>query len=156
MIDIKRTGGLAVCLALGAMVVACTRAKGIYDPRRDPTADLHQATAQASKEGKRVLIVVGGEWCVWCHRLDRFTKETPAVAQALRDGFVVLHVNVSQENENETFLSRFPKAPGYPHLFVLDSEGKLLHSQDTSPLEQGKGYSIEKVTAFLKEWMPAS
>ncbi|NTV74345.1 MAG: thioredoxin, partial [Holophaga sp.] len=40
------------------------------------------------------------------------------------------------------------------HLFVLDADGKVLHSQDTGVLEEGKGYSREKVTAFLTAWKP--
>jgi hypothetical protein len=59
----------------------------------------------------------------------------------------------SPENQNEEVLSKYPKIPGYPHLFVLDKNGKLIHSQDTSELEDGrKSYNLEKFTAFLKEW----
>ena len=47
----------------------------------------------------------------------------------------------------------FPKIPGYPHLFVLDKTGTLLHSQNTSMLEDGKrSYDLERFTAFLKKW----
>lgn len=37
-------------------------------------------------------------------------------------------------------------------LRMLDDEGKLLHSQDTSSLEEGKGYSEGRILAFLEEW----
>ena len=68
--------------------------------------------------------------------------------------FVTLKINVSPENMNEKFLSAYPAIPGYPHLFVLDSDGKLLHSQNTSELELGKSYNPDKVEAFLKHWAP--
>ena len=45
-------------------------------------------------------------------------------------------------------------ADAYPHLFVLDEAGKLLHSQDTALLEAGKSYDLAKFTRFLKDWSP--
>jgi hypothetical protein len=61
-------------------------------------------------------------------------------------------VNWSKENKNEKVLSAYPVIPGYPHLFVLGSDGTLVHSQDTSELEQGKGHDPGKVMAFLRLW----
>jgi hypothetical protein len=52
-------------------------------------------------------------------------------------------------------LSRYPKIPGYPHLFVLDSTGKFLHSQGTGELEVGDHHDREKVLSFLKAWAPS-
>lgn len=126
-----------------------------FDPARDPADDLRTATLAAQREGKRIVLDVGGDWCAWCRRLDAFV-DSDATVRAYRDAhFVWMKVNYSEENENVTFLSRFPKAKGYPHLFVLDADGKLLHSQFTGVLEQGKSYDREKVMAFLKKWAPA-
>ena len=47
-----------------------------------------------------------------------------------------------------------PVIKGYPHLFVLDENGKLLRSQDTSVLEQGSSYDLDKMFEFLKKWAP--
>jgi hypothetical protein len=43
-----------------------------YDPRANPYRDLERAIERASAENKRILIVVGGDWCVWCEILDAF------------------------------------------------------------------------------------
>jgi hypothetical protein len=66
-------------------------------------------------------------------------------------------VNFSKENKNSEVLSRFPQVSGFPHIFILDENGKLLHSQDTSELELPEGSSVKghdkaKVFAFLKKW----
>ena len=45
-----------------------------------------------------------------------------------------------------------PRINGYPHLFVLDQDGKLLQSQDTSPLESGSSYDLARMTEFLSKW----
>ncbi len=37
---------------------------------------------------------------------------------------------------------------------VLDAEGEVLHIQDSSFLEEGQGYSKEKVMLFFKNWTP--
>jgi thiol:disulfide interchange protein len=125
-----------------------------FDPKRDPAADVAAAVAQAKSEEKRVLVDVGGEWCSWCHIMDRFFA-ADAEARDLRErGFVLVKVNFSPDNKNEAFLSRWPKVEGYPHLFVLGPDGALLHSQDTSELEAGKGYDRAKMIAFLRRWSP--
>lgn len=125
-----------------------------FDPQRDPADDLRTATLAAQREGKRIVLDVGGDWCAWCRRLDAFVDGDPSV-RAFRDAhFVWMKVNYSEENENISFLSQFPKAKGYPHLFVLDTDGTLLHSQFTGALEEGKGYDRDKFMAFLKRWAP--
>ena len=129
------------CLLASVAFAAAAMAQDLpakFDPARDPARDLAAALAAAKAQGKRVLVDVGGEWCVWCHILDRFVDDNPDV-RALRDrGYVWLKVNWSKENKNEAFLSRWPAIKGYPHLFVLDADGKLLHSQDTGALESGR------------------
>ncbi|MEP7328073.1 MAG: thioredoxin family protein [Betaproteobacteria bacterium] len=145
----------ALCLAVFAIVGAAQSLPAKFDPARDAVADVAAATAQAKAQGKRVLVDVGGEWCSWCHILDRFVAANDDV-RALRDAnYVWVKVNWSKENKNQALLSRWPKINGYPHLFVLDGTGKLLHSQDTGALESGKDYDHAKLTAFLKSWAPA-
>ncbi|MDL1891975.1 thioredoxin family protein [Sphingobacteriales bacterium CHB3] len=123
-----------------------------FDEKRDAAADIQLAVAEAKRSGRHVLLDVGGEWCVWCHRLDSLFVKNPDLNEYLHANFVVVKVNWSKNNKNEEVLSRYPKVAGYPHLFVLDETGRLLHSQDTSELEEGKGHSREKMFAFLRTW----
>ena len=125
-----------------------------FEPSRDAAKDVATAVATAKAQGKRVLVDVGGEWCAWCHILDRFIAHNADV-RALRDAnYVWVKVNWSRENKNEALLSRWPAIKGYPHLFVLDGEGKLVHSQDTDVLEAGKDYDKVKFVDFLRKWAP--
>jgi thioredoxin-related protein len=125
-----------------------------FDPAKDPRKDLQKAIAVAKKSGQRILLDVGGEWCSWCHKLDKFFQENKDVSDFLQKNFVVVKVNYSKENKNEKFLSRFPKVEGYPHLFVMSNRGKLLRSQETGALESGDHHDHDKVLAFLKKWAP--
>ena len=137
-----------------ADIAAVAALNASFDPKRDPASDLEMAQVEAQRGGKRVLLDVGGEWCSWCHILDKFV-EGDAEIRSFRDAnYVWMKVNYSEENENQAFLSKYPEIKGYPHLFVLDADGKLLHSQFTGELEKGKGYDRDKFFAFLKAWAP--
>lgn len=141
-----------------ADVAAVAGLNAQFDPARDPVADLATAKVEAQRGGKRIVLDVGGEWCSWCHLLDAFV-EGDAEIRSFRDAnYVWMKVNYSEDNENAAFLSQFPAIKGYPHLFVLDADGTLLHSQFTGELEadkgQPKGYNRERFFAFMKEWAP--
>jgi thiol:disulfide interchange protein len=123
-----------------------------YDPSRDAGKDIQEAVAEARRTKKRVLLEVGGDWCIWCHEMDGFFEKNPKLLALREEHFITVKINVSPENENSAALSAYPKIPGYPHIFVLDAEGKLLQSQDTGELEAGRTYDLEKFLSFLKRW----
>lgn len=126
----------------------------VFDPERDAEVDIKNAVVEAQKTNRRILLDVGGNWCIWCKRLDEFIESNEKIDNYLHKNYVVVKVNYSEENKNEAVLSQFPEIPGYPHIFVLDKDGKFLHSQGTAELEEGKGYSEEKFMSFLQKWAP--
>ncbi len=125
-----------------------------YDPKADPQTDLQASLKKAQAEDKHILLKVGGNWCIWCRIMTKFLHETAPIQSLLEKHYVLQRVNVSKDNKNEAFLAKFPKIKGYPHLLVLDAQGKLLHSQDTSLLESGQGYDTQKFEKFLVNWSP--
>ncbi|MDB5871550.1 MAG: hypothetical protein JWQ07_992 [Ramlibacter sp.] len=142
---------LALVLALPAAALAqALPAK--FDPARDAAKDVATATAAAKAQGKRVIVDVGGEWCIWCHILDRFIAANADVKTLLDSKYVWVKVNWSPQNKNAALLARWPKVKGYPHLFVLDADGKLVQSQNTGLLEAQKDYDKAKVLAFLNQY----
>src|SRR5215471_3077780 len=108
-----------------------------FDPKRDAAADIVAAVAEAQKSKRRVILDVGGEWCSWCHTLDNYFVQHADLKEIRDRLYVWTKINWSPDNRNETVLSKYPQIKGYPHLFVLDQDGKLLQSQDTSALEDG-------------------
>jgi thioredoxin-related protein len=127
-----------------------------YDPTRDPAADLASTVKVAHASEKQILLQVGGNWCSWCRRLDNYIAMHPAVARVLAEDFIIQKVNYSEEKENAEFLAQYPKINGYPHWFVLDRDGKLLHSQSTGELEAGDSYSEPTMLIFLRNWTSES
>ena len=151
---------LATALAVLALACTCivSPAQGEetagYDPAADPFADLQAAKKIAAAENKRILIKVGGNWCSWCRMMERFITENKDLETALDAAFVTMKVSYSDENKNERFLADFPPVPGYPHFFVLNATGELLHSQDTAKLESGRGYSKQAFFDLIETWSP--
>lgn len=125
-----------------------------YDPKRDAFADGRAAIELASATQRNILIEVGGEWCSWCHVLDRFIHANPAILDTLRSNFVVLKINISEENDNAAFMKDMPRPLGYPHMYVASSNGSLLHSQDTAKFRKNKRYDRGLFLNFLKRWSP--
>lgn len=123
-----------------------------FDPLRDAETDIKNAMLDARNMQKRIILDVGGEWCIWCKRLDRLISSNDELKKNLYDNFIVVKVNYSDENKNEKVLSKLPKIDNYPHFFVLDSNGDLLHSQSTTKFEVRQSYSLDKLLAFLNDW----
>lgn len=142
---------LAAALVAVAGLAAAQGLGSRFDPRRDAAADVAQAIDRARAEGKRVIVDVGGEWCTWCHILERFIASNEEVRALVAAEFVWVKVNVSPANRNEAVLSAWPKITGYPHLFVLDGTGRLVRSQPTAAFEAGNSYNKAKLLAFLRE-----
>jgi hypothetical protein len=124
-----------------------------YDPDADPFDQYQQAIEQATSTNKLVLIVAGGDWCRWCHVLNRFVASNDDVEARLNDTFVVMKVYVGPGNFNELFFSQLPQAYGAPHFWIVSPEREVLASQSTAKLERGKStYDKQSFLAFIEQW----
>ncbi len=144
-------------LALGANA----QLKKVYDETINPMEQIDKAIAQAAEQGKFVICQVGGNWCPWCLRFADFITTDKEIAKVVDDNFVYIHVNYnprnsSNEARDKAMLQRLknPGRFGYPVFVVLDAKGNVLHIQDSSFLEEGKGYNKEKVLRFFNAWTP--
>jgi Thioredoxin-like len=142
----------AAALLLAAPSLAQPPTIGYY-PDADPVAALEAAESEAAKSGKLVLVIAGGEWCIWCHYLNKFIHENADIEAALEDTFVIVKVYYEEEGDNEAFFATMPKAPGYPHFWIRNAGGELLASQGTLPFEDGdKSYDHDRFLAFIADW----
>ena len=130
-----------------------------YNDKENAEAKIADLVKQAQKENKNIILQAGGNWCIWCLRFNQFVQTTPELKAVVDENFLYYHLNYSPENKNEKVFAKYdnPGAKfGYPVFVVLDKDGKMIHTQDSAVLEEGKGYSIEKVKAFFQEWAPKS
>lgn len=130
----------------------------LYKPKEDATAAITAAVKEAKANGKHVFIQVGGNWCIWCARFNNFISEDSAINNYVNNNYVVYHLNYSPENKNKDVLARygFPQRFGFPVFLILNEEGRLIHTENSAYLEEGKGYSKLKVIEFLKNWTKAA
>ena len=151
--EVKRILLAATCL-FAALAACGSNATDLgYDPQADPFEQYHDAIEAARSENKLVLIIAGGDWCSWCHALDRFLKRDDGVRDSLNDAFVVMKVYVGDENYNRDFFGQLPEARGAPHFWIVSPERRVLASQSTGQFErQGRGYDRGELLAFIDRW----
>ena len=146
---------LMLMISLHALANDSTK---LYDPKANVEKDVAVAVAKARKEGKHILLQIGGNWCVWCYRFNSFVLMDSTLKNIMDNNYVVYHLNYSPENTNLNYLKKlgFPQRFGFPVLVVLDADGNRLNTQDSSLLEKGNGYDKDKVKNFLVNWSPVA
>jgi thioredoxin-related protein len=161
----KKTVFSLLLMAMMTLTVqAQTAAKKVYDEEINQLEQIDKAVAEAKASGKFVIAQVGGNWCPWCLKFAAFITDDSEIAQFISDNFVYIHVNYNpRKSEGEEKMKRAadmlkrlnsPQRFGFPVFVVLDDNGKVLHHQDSSFLEEGEGYNKEKVMRFFKSWTP--
>lgn len=154
---------LTLLLALVTIMVnAQATLKKVYDETINPMEQIDLALARVKSASPRKFIIcqVGGNWCPWCLRFADFISKDSDIAKVISDNYLYLHVNYNPRKANnaaaETLMKRLdnPQRFGFPVFVVLNANGKVLHIQDSSFLEEGKGYNKEKVLRFLNAWTP--
>lgn len=129
-----------------------------YKPDEDASTEIAKAVKQAKASGKHVFIQVGGNWCIWCMRFENTITTNPSLDSLVKANYIVYHLNYSKENKNEKILAKYayPQRFGFPVFLILDGDGKLIHTQNSSYLEEGKGYDLNAIKGFLTDWTPAA
>lgn len=150
--------------AIVSMAANAQALKKVYNEEINPMEQIDKAIAEAKESGKFVICQVGGNWCPWCLRFADFIANDSTISEIIDQNFVYIHVNYNpkrSEGEEKTKLAaqmlkrlNSPARFGFPVFVVLDDEGNVIHIQDSSFLEEGKGYNKEKVVRFMKNWTP--
>lgn len=145
-------------LVLAFTLTANAQAAKVYDETIDPITQIDKALAKAKPAGKFVVCQVGGNWCPWCLRFADFIKKDTAVAKVIADNFVYIHVNYPRRGAQPSLTARLgnPGRFGYPVMVVFNADGTVIHTQDSSFLEDGQGYDPKKVLRFFRCWTPAA
>jgi thioredoxin-related protein len=79
-------------IVLGAILVLCVFSGfsqdlskfKLYNPAENAEQKIEEAVNQAKKEGKHVFIQVGGNWCIWCMRLNDFVTTDKSIDSLIK------------------------------------------------------------------------
>ncbi|HEX2759419.1 MAG TPA: thioredoxin family protein [Rhizomicrobium sp.] len=100
-----------------------------YDEAANADAQVAAAFARAQKSHKRVLIDLGGNWCVDCLVLSNFLR-LPEMRRFMNAHYEEVLVDVGRFNRNLQIPARFgvtKKLEGVPALLIATPEGKLVN-----------------------------
>ncbi len=164
-IGLKHTIATSLLAMVFALTMnAQTALKKVYNEDINPIEQIDGALAKAKADGKFVVCQVGGNWCPWCLRFADFITNDATISNVIDENFVYIHVNYNPRRaggEDKRLLAKRmlerlnnPARFGFPVFVVLDEEGRVIHIQDSSFLEEGQGYNQEKVLRFFKNWTP--
>jgi len=128
----------------------------LYEKDADARTLIKDAVAKATKDHKRVILVFGGNWCYDCHVLDAAFHQ-PDVQPIVDKNFEVVHVDIGEDGKKNNDLAdqyKLPLDKGVPALAVLDSNGKLIYSQQNGEWEAARSMDPDDIVAFLNKWKP--
>ncbi len=146
-----------------AKLTTANKKPSIYDKSADALAQVEKAKETARRADKRILVMFGGDWCPWCHKLHELFAANAEIRKILSYEYVLVMVDTVAPGA-ETLLGKckaalspdeLQKGVGYPFLSVLDADGKVVTSQRTDPLEEGDHHVPERVKEFLSKWTVA-
>jgi thiol:disulfide interchange protein len=138
-----------------ARAAQVSKKPSIYDKKADTNEQLAQATVKAKRDNTRVLVMFGGDWCGWCHKLHELFATHAEIRRLLSYEYELVMVDTEAPHAQELLkeCSKGETRLGYPYLAVLDQGGKVLTGQETGSLEEGDHHDPTKVLAFLKRWV---
>lgn len=167
-------GALAALLALASLSACASTAPhdtagpapmshhegAIFDPSVDAHAAVDAALANAQTNGKRVLVVMGANWCHDSRALASYLME-PELAALLDARYELVTIDVGLPQTGDGFnldvAERFGvTSEGTPNVLVLNGEGRLLNSQeDAVSWRNSASRTSAEVLATLQSWADA-
>ncbi len=112
------------------------------------------ALQKAKQDHKHVLIEWGGNWCGWCYKLHDVFHHDVTVHPIVAEQFELVLID---NRENRDLMLEYggkDREYSFPHLTILDWEGRVLVNQETGCLEDGPRHDPKLVSEFLTKWLP--
>jgi thiol:disulfide interchange protein len=125
-----------------------------YDEHANADAAVAAAFARAQKSHKRVLIDLGGNWCVDCIVLANFLK-LPEMQRFMEAHYEMATVDVGRFNRNLQIPARFgvtKKLEGVPALLIATPDGKLVNGTDIFAAASAAEMTPKAVAAYLARY----
>lgn len=89
-------------------------------------SDYALARKEAFESGRPLVIVFGGDNCIWCRKLETTTLRDAAVQAALAERFVCLKI----DGDRDVNLTQALRVQSYPTIVIAAPDGKILGNID--------------------------
>ncbi len=125
-----------------------------YDEAANADAQVAAAFARARKSHKRVLIDLGGNWCVDCLVLANFVR-LPEMRRFLEAHYEEVLVDVGRFNRNLQIPARFgvtKRLEGVPALLIATPDGKLVNGDNIFATADAHAMTPQALAAYLARY----
>ena len=126
-----------------------------YDEKANADQQVAAAKARAAKEGKKLLIDLGGNWCPDCRALAG-VLELPEVKAFLAKHYVTVMVDVGHFDRNAQVVRPYgvTSLKGVPALLVVDPKtNKLLNAGHLFALADARSMTPQALANWLAQWV---
>ncbi|MGP1282277.1 MAG: thioredoxin family protein [Parasphingopyxis sp.] len=130
-----------------------------FDGERAALAEIVWALTRATVHRKRVILVMGANWCHDSRGLAGWF-ETPRFAAMLEDRYEIVYVDVGRPQEgagrNIDIARRFgiEEIAGTPTVLVLSPEGTLLNAETAPGWRNAASRSEDEIFDYFADFRP--
>lgn len=128
-----------------------------YDEKADADRAVAAAKARAARSGKRLLIDLGGNWCLDC-RLLAGTMDLPPLHAWLARRYEIVTVDVGRFDKNLQIPARYgitSRLAGVPAVLIVDPRTDRLVNRDSiAALADARSLSPQAVADWFAQWTP--
>lgn len=125
-----------------------------YNEAANADAQVAAAFARAKKSNKRVLIDLGGNWCVDCIVLANFVR-LPEMRRFMEAHYEEVLVDVGRFNRNLQIPARFgitERLKGVPALLIATPDGKLVNGDNVFATADAHSMTPQALAAYLAKY----
>jgi len=126
------------------------------DYEADAHAAIQAALKLAGKEGKRVAVVFGADWCPDCYALNRALTHR-LVTPILEPSYIAVKVSVGTGNLNKKIMADYGMdvVRGIPAIAILEPDGTLVKAQTDGEFRNANSLlSVAEIVNFFHAWAP--
>lgn len=140
-------------LGMTAAFAADASAPKPFDESADARADVDAAFAAAAADGRRVALILGGNWCHDSRALAARLAEAP-LAPFMAEKYHAVFVDVGRRERNLWLPRRYGVGPlaGTPTVLVLSAEGALLNGDAVFDLTTADSLPVRTITDYFKAY----
>ena len=128
-----------------------------YDEHADADAAVAAAFERAKKSHKRVLIDLGGNWCVDCVVLANFLK-LPEMQRFMAAHYEMVPVDVGRFDRNLQIPAHYGlkhRLEGVPSVLIVDpATDRLVNAGHTAALADAREMTPQAIADWLAQWTP--
>lgn len=124
-----------------------------FDPKANAGAVVDAALTRANASGKKVVVVMGANWCHDSRALAGWFS-TPRFIAMMVPRYELVYVDVGYRDRNIDIARRFgiKSLKGAPTVLIVDGDGKLLNRKDAPTWRNASTRSEDSVYRAFAEF----